>query len=90
MDDDKGKLYIFNNLVYLTQVGLSIAFPLLLCILGSAWLQRKFGLGGWVVLLGIILGAGGAVSSFRQFMHQANRQAHRKDKKERSSFNDRW
>lgn len=90
MADEKGRLYIFRNLVYLTQVGLSLAMPLILCCFGAAWLQRRFQLGSWVIFVGIILGVGGAVSSFRGFMHEANRQARKKEKKEPRSFNDRW
>lgn len=78
MADNNGRLDLFRNLAYLTQVGLSLATPMVLCIFGAAWLQKRFSLGGWVILLGIVLGVGGAVSSFREFMHQANKQARKR------------
>ncbi|MEG1993773.1 MAG: AtpZ/AtpI family protein [Oscillospiraceae bacterium] len=79
---------LLQNITYLTQVGLTIAIPLVLCIFGASWLQQKFDLGGWVVLVGIILGIGGAVSSLAEFIRFANRQAN-KNKKPRSGYNNR-
>lgn len=54
---------LFRELVWLTQLGLSILSPLLLCVLLAVWLRNRFGVGGWVVVLGILLGLGGAVSA---------------------------
>lgn len=79
-----------QNLTFLTQVGLSIAAPMVLCILGASWLRDKLGLGGWVVFLGIVLGVGGACSSLAGFIRLANKKANKSKKEERSSFNDRW
>lgn len=56
---------IAGSLVWLTQFGLSVAGPLVLCVLGAVWLQRQFSLGGWVVLLGMALGIGGAVAGLK-------------------------
>lgn len=79
---------LLQNLTYLTQVGLTIAIPLILCIFGASWLQQKFDLGGWVVLVGIILGIGGAVSSLAEFIKMGNRQA-KKNEKPRNGYNKR-
>ena len=45
-----------RELVWLTQLGLSIVCPLLLCLLGAVWLRDRFGFGNWVIFLGIALG----------------------------------
>lgn len=79
---------LMQNIAYLTQVGLTIAIPLVLCIFGASWLQEKFNLGGWVVMVGIILGIGGAISSLAEFIRYANRQAS-KNKKPRNGYNSR-
>lgn len=88
MEKQKAYFHLFQNVMYLTQVGLSIATPLVLCIFASSWLQRRFALGGWVVALGIILGLGGAICSLAEFIRHMNRQARKTTPKPRS-FNDR-
>lgn len=56
-------MHTLRELTWLTQLGFSIVSPLLLCLLGSVWLRNRFGLGGWVVALGVLLGLGGALSA---------------------------
>lgn len=43
-------------LVWLTQLGLSVALPPAICILLARWLQDDFGWGAWVLWVGIGLG----------------------------------
>ena len=45
----KGLYDVARHLVWLTQFGLSIVIPPVLCIMGAVWLRRQFALGGWVV-----------------------------------------
>lgn len=52
-------------LVWLTQLGISVAVPLALCVLGAVWLRNRFGLGSWVLILGIGLGLYLAADGFR-------------------------
>ena len=52
----------------LTQVGISVAVPVILCIWVSGYLCRKYGIGSWLVILGAILGAAaGFFKSFKAF-----------------------
>ena len=51
-------------LALLTQLGLSVAFPLAGFVLAAVWLRERFGLGGWVLAIGIVLGMAGAVDGF--------------------------
>ncbi|MDD2956468.1 MAG: AtpZ/AtpI family protein [Oscillospiraceae bacterium] len=78
--EGKPWFHILKNITFLTQVGLSVAAPLVLCIWGAVWLQSRFGLGGWVVLVGFVLGLGGAVSGFMGFVRYVNREASRRDR----------
>ena len=55
----------FNLLVWLTQLGISVAVPLALCTIGSVWLRNRFQLGPWVLIVGIGLGFYLAVDGFR-------------------------
>ncbi len=43
-------------LVWLTQLGLSVAVPPAVCILLALWLRDDCGWGGWVLWIGIGLG----------------------------------
>ena len=36
-----------RHLVWLTQFGLSVVIPPVVCIIGAVWLRRQFQLGGW-------------------------------------------
>ena len=50
-----------SYLVWLTQLGLSIATPLVGFILLGVWLHNSRGWGGWTVPVGVLLGLMGAV-----------------------------
>lgn len=69
-----------NLLIWLTQLGLSVAVPLAGFILLAVWLHNTWGWGKWVIVAGVILGIASAISSFRSTMGILNRMA--KDKKE--------
>lgn len=89
LDEKKPKSNIMKNLVYLTQMGMSLAMPLVICIAGSAWLKDKFELGGWVVILGIVLGIGSMAVTLRDYVISFSRKA-QKSTKEQTSWNKRW
>ena len=65
----RGYVKVLRYLVWLTQLGLTVAVPLVGFILLGAWLHNSRGWGGWTVLVGIALGllgaAGGLINSFR-------------------------
>lgn len=77
-----------KNIVWLTQLGLSIAAPIVLCVLGSVWLRDRFALGGWVVALGVILGVGASFASLWQNLRALDRQAREDDPDAGANFND--
>ena len=80
----------FNMLVWLTQLGISIAAPLALCIMGAFWLRNRFGLGAWVLIVGILLGLYLAFDGFRTSMKAMEKMSAGSKKKEQPpvSFND--
>ena len=86
MDNKPKNIQILKNLSLLTQVGLTVACPLIICIWGGSWLKTRFNLGDWVVLLGIILGIGSSVSGLAEFIRQQSRRA-KKSTSNPTSFN---
>ena len=78
-----------NLLVWLTQLGLSVALPPLGLTLLAAWLRDRFALGTWVIWAGIVLGIVFAVDGLRVSLKAMARMSG--DKQNQSppvSFND--
>ena len=69
----------FNLLVWLTQLGISVAAPLALCTVGAVWLRSRFQLGSWILLLGIGLGLFLAVDGFRTSVIAMERMSRKKE-----------
>ena len=55
-------------LVWLTQLGLSVAFPLAGFILLAVWLRSSLGWGDWVIWAAVLLGLICAVNGFRHYL----------------------
>ena len=55
-----GYVKALRYLVWLTQLGLTVAVPLVGFILLGVWLHNSRGWGGWTVIVGIVLGLMGA------------------------------
>ena len=78
-----------NLLVFMTQLGLSVALPPLGFILLACWLRNRWGWGDWVIWVGIVLGIVCAIDGFRTTVKAMNRMDHRKDAQTPPvSFND--
>ena len=77
-------------LVWLTQLGLSVAVPLAGFVLLAVWLRNTWGWGNWVIWAGLALGFYCAVDGFRSSLKAMERLS--KDKKDKQpppvSFND--
>ncbi|MGM9521510.1 MAG: AtpZ/AtpI family protein [Oscillospiraceae bacterium] len=84
----KSKYKFLRNIVWITQLGLSVAVPLVLCILAAVWLRNRFGLGGWIMAVGVLLGVCGAISGLWSSMRNIQREAGEEDKKPPKSYND--
>lgn len=69
-----------KSLALLSQIGLSVATPLVLCTYGAYWLRNRFGLGGWIVVVGLVLGLLGAVGGIWRSYQMILRSGSRKNK----------
>lgn len=67
-------------LVWLTQLGLSVAFPLAGFVLLAVWLRSRFGFGIWIIFCGIALGLICAVDGLKNSLKAMDRLS--KNKKE--------
>lgn len=77
-------------LVFLTQLGLSVALPLAGFIALAVWLRNAFDWGSWVIWAGIILGLFSAVHGFLSTLKAMQRlsEGKKESKPEEISFND--
>lgn len=66
-------------LVWLTQLGLSVAVPPLLMVLLGLWLRDNWGCGSWVlwvcVILGVVLAIDGLCSSLKAMVRLSKNKA---------------
>lgn len=62
-------------LVWITQLGLSVAVPLGGFVWLSLWLRTKFDLGVWVVVVGVVLGLVCAMDGLRTALKSMERMA---------------
>ena len=76
-------------LVWLTQLGLSVALPPAAFIFLAVWLNRSFGWGQWVIWVGIAVGFICAIQGFRDSLKRLERLSADKDKDDPGvSFNE--
>lgn len=76
-------------LVWLTQLGLSVAVPPVCAIWLAVWLHNDKGWGQWVIWVGIVLGIVCAIDSLRVSLKAMDMLSKQKKEKEPPvSFND--
>ena len=78
-----------NLLVWLTQLGLSVAVPPTALILLAVWLQGRFDWGSWVIWVAVGLGLYCAITGFISSLRTLSAVSSRKkQEKPAVSFND--
>ena len=74
---------ILNLLLWVTQFGFSILFPLCFFLLIAVWLQAKFGLGMWIIavfgILGLLTTVSTVKSCLKSILKAAEEAADRKE-----------
>ena len=77
-------------LVFMTQLGLSVAFPLAGFIWLALWLRDQWSLGSWVIWIGIIVGMICAADGLRNTLRVMERLSrdNKTDKSSTVSFHD--
>lgn len=78
-----------NLIVWLTQLGLSVALPLAGFIFLALWLRNTFSLGNWILWAGIIIGIIAAIDGLLQSLKTLSRLSEKKESTPSPiSFND--
>ncbi len=80
-----------NLLIWLSQLGLSVALPLGGCIGLAVWLHESQSWGGWVLIVGILLGVFLAIDGLRlslKTMAQHEKNTRKKKEEPPVSFNE--
>ena len=77
-------------LVWLMQLGISVAVPLGVFVGGALWLQKRFAMGSWIVIVGVVLGISLAIYEFYRMMKLLDKVGNKKKEKETTAvyFND--
>lgn len=80
----------YTLLIWLTQLGLSVAMPPVLLILLADWLRKAYGWGSWVIWAAIILGVILAIDGLRTSLKLMARlgEGKKKDNQQPVSYND--
>ncbi len=78
---------IMQDLAWLTQLGVSITVPPLLCAFGAYWLIAHVGLPAWLMIPALVLGLGASAVSVWGFYRHAQRKAEKAGKKAPPAFN---
>ena len=79
---------ILKNISLLTQFGLSMITPLLLCLFICWYLNTRLGLPAWVYVVGFFFGLGGSGMVVYKFFLSVKKEEKKDKKKTRISFND--
>ena len=80
---------IIRNVTMLSQLGLSLITPVLICLAVCWLIVSKTGAGGWVYIPGFFFGLGGSATVAYKFYLSINRQQKKENKKKKNkvSFN---
>ena len=79
---------IFRQITLLSQLGLSVLMPLLICLGLCAWLVNKNVIGGWIFIPGFIMGLGSSFMTAYKFYTAVIRKDEKDTKrKDKVSFN---
>ena len=87
-DDKKKKMReALKNLTLLSQLGLSLVVPVLMCVFLCYWLTTRFGFGSWIYIPGFILGLGSSAMTAWKFYTAVIMKNKKNEKKKPPSFN---
>ena len=75
----KGWYKALEDLIWLTQLGLTMLLPLVMCLGGCWWAVNRWGWPVWLYLPAILLGLAAGAQNFWQFAKGRIRRAKKED-----------
>ena len=81
---------VFKNISLVTQLGLSLIMPVLLCLFLCWLLVTKAGAGNWIYIIGFVFGLGGSAATCYKLWHSITQRkdGEKDDQGGRIGFND--
>ena len=77
-----------KNITMVTQLGLSLLTPTVLCILGCWWLTAHTGIGLWLYIVGFLFGLGSSfMVAYNLYLRIMKKEDKEKKKRSSVSFN---
>ncbi len=76
-----------GNISMLTQLGLSLIMPMLLCIALCYYLTTHWNIPGWIYIPGIFFGLGGSFASAYKFYRLVMKNEQKNERADSMSFN---
>lgn len=71
----KELIRVLSRITLITQLGLSLVLPPVLLALGAMWLQKRFGVGDWLLVCAILTGVlSGACSAYQLLRAELSRE----------------
>ncbi len=78
---------LMKNLTMLTQFGLSLITPLILCLMACWFLNTRLGFGGWIYIPGFFFGLGGSGTFAWKLYLSVTKREEKERRKKGVSFN---
>lgn len=79
---------ILKQITLLSQLGLSVLMPLLICLGICAFITSKTNVGGWIFIPGFIMGFGSSfMTAYKFYMAVIKKNEKDTERKEKVSFN---
>ncbi|MGN0975249.1 MAG: AtpZ/AtpI family protein [Gemmiger sp.] len=85
--EPKGWYRLLEDVLWLTQLGLSLLLPLVVCLWGCSWLTAHTGVGGWIYVPGFVVGLGCGAATFRNFARMMMKRAEKNKSGRPAGFN---
>lgn len=76
---DKDKYKHMRAATWITQFGLSMVSPIILCVIFALWLRNTFNTGDWLVLVAIIVGVAASFVTMVSYMKTVKKEMEDKD-----------
>ncbi len=74
MNNDADKYRHIRAAAHLTQFGLNMVSPIILCIVIALWLKNKFNMGLWIMIAAIVLGVATSFYNMMSFIRVVHKE----------------